>query len=71
MQKPIGLVLVIIGIVALVYGGIHYNDQKTVLEVGGIKATATEHKTIPISPIVGAISLVGGIVLLMAGKRRT
>ena len=70
-MKLIGIALVIIGIVGLVYGGFHYNDQKTVLEVGGIKATATEQKTIPISPIVGAISLLVGIAVLIADKRRT
>ena len=70
-MKLIGVALVILGIVALVYGGIHYKDQKTVLEVGDFKATATEQKTLPISPIVGAISLVGGIALLMMNKRRT
>lgn len=70
MKSIIGIVLVILGIVALVYGGIHYNDQKTVLQMGDFKATATEQKTIPISPIVGVISLVVGIVLLVGSRRR-
>ena len=70
MKSIIGIVLVILGIVALVYGGIHYNDQKTVLQMGDFKATATEQKTIPISPIVGVISLVVGIALLVGSRRR-
>ena len=65
-----GVALVILGIVALVYGGLGYNQEKTVLEVGGSKATATEHKTIPIAPIVGVLSLIGGIGLLVVDKRR-
>jgi hypothetical protein len=52
-MKIIGVALVILGIVGLVFGGIGYNRQTTILEVGGIKATATEHKTIPIGPIAG------------------
>ena len=71
MMKLIGIALMILGIVSLVYGGIHYNDQKTVLEVGDFKATATEQKTLPISPIVGVIALIGGVALLMIDKRRT
>jgi hypothetical protein len=47
-----------------------YSQEKTVLEVGGIKATATEHKTIPIAPIVGVLSLIGGMALLVVDKRR-
>ena len=64
-MKLLGIGLVILGVVALIYGGIGYNSQTTVLDVGGIKATATEHKTIPIAPVVGVISLIGGIVLLV------
>ena len=70
-MKLIGIALVIIGIVSLVWGGIHYGDQKTVIQMGDFKATATEQKTIPISPILGVIALIGGIALLMADKRRT
>jgi len=70
-MKLTGIGLVILGIVGLIYGGIGYDRQTTVLEVGGIKATATEHKTIPIAPIVGAISLIGGIALLMGARRNT
>lgn len=69
-MKILGVALVILGIVALVYGGIGYNRQTTILDVGGIKATATEHKTIPIAPVVGALALVGGIVLLVAPRFR-
>jgi hypothetical protein len=69
-MKIVGVALVILGIVALVYGGIGYNRQRTILDVGGIKATTTEHKSIPIAPIVGVIALIGGIALLVVpGKR--
>ena len=65
-----GIVLVILGILALIYGGIGYNKQETILNVGGIKATATEHKTFPVSPVVGVLAIVGGIALLLGSKRR-
>ena len=68
-MKIFSLVLVTIGIVVLMYGGIRLNRQKTILDVGGIKATATEHQP-AISPIVGAIALIGGVVLLAVNKRR-
>jgi hypothetical protein len=70
-MKLLGIALVILGVVALIYGGIGYNSQTTVLDVGGIKATATEHKTIPIAPVVGVISLIGGVALLVVTKRGT
>jgi len=69
-MKTIGFVLVVCGILALVYGGISYNRQRTVINVGSFKATATEQKNIPLSPIVGGIALVGGLALLMAPRKR-
>ena len=68
-MKSIGFVLVVVGVLALVYGGISYNRERTVLDVGPFKATATEQKNVPFSPIVGGIALLAGI-LLLAGQRK-
>jgi hypothetical protein len=70
-MKAVGLVLVILGLLALIYGGISYNRQRTVLDIGPFKATASEQKNIPFSPVVGAIALLGGIVLLVAPRKRS
>jgi len=60
----IGLALVVLGILALVYQGISYTTQKKVVDIGPIQATKTEHNTIPLPPILGAIALIGGVVLI-------
>ena len=65
----IGLILVILGVLALAYQGITYTTHKKVLDIGPIQATETEHKTIPLPHIVGGIALVGGIVLLVSGGK--
>ncbi len=64
-----GLVLIILGIIALTYQGITYTTHKKVLDVGPIQATKTEHNTIPLPPIFGGVALVGGIVLMMVGAK--
>jgi hypothetical protein len=64
-----GLVLIILGAIALAYQGITYTTQKKVLDVGPIQATKTEHKTIPLSPIFGGVALAGGIILMIAGAK--
>jgi len=69
-MKTLGIALAIVGLAALVYGGIGYNRKTTLFEVGDIKATATEHKTIPIAPIAGVIALAGGLVLMLVPRRR-
>ena len=72
-MKPVtivGILLVIIGVIGLAYGGISYTKDKTVVDLGPIKATAEERKTIPVPPIVGGLVLVGGIVLLVTGAKK-
>jgi hypothetical protein len=65
-----GLVLIVIGLVGLIWGGISWTDERTVVDLGPIEARAEERETIPISPIVGGIALVAGIVLMVIPSRR-
>ena len=65
----VGIVLIVLGVIALAYQGITYTTQKKVLDIGPIQATKEEHKTIPLPPILGGLALVGGVVLLIAGSK--
>ncbi len=69
-MKIIGIVLVVLGVLALVYGGISYNKNRTVLQMGSVSVTATEHKGIAVPAVVGVVVLIGGVALLVVGKRR-
>jgi hypothetical protein len=73
-MKPIsiaGIVLVVLGALALAYQGITYTKREKVVDIGPIHATADTQKTIPLPPILGGIALIGGVVLLVAGAKRT
>jgi hypothetical protein len=65
-----GIVLVVLGALALAYQGITYTRQKDVLDVGPIHATEDTKQRIPLPPIVGGIALLGGVGLLVAGARQ-
>jgi hypothetical protein len=67
----LGFVLVIFGVIALAYQGITYTTHKKVLDVGPIEATKTEHKTIPLPPVLGGLALLGGIVLIATGAKES
>ncbi len=62
--------LVIVGLVSLLLGGFRWTENKTVIDVGPVKATAEEHKALPIPPIVGGLALVGGILLFVVPTKR-
>ena len=73
-MKPasiVGVLLVVFGLLALVYQGFTYTKRETVVDIGPVHATADRQKTVPLPPIVGGLALVGGVVLLVAGARRT
>ena len=65
-----GIILIVVGIIGLVWGGITYTRRKDTVSVGPISATVQQRETFPISPVVGGIALVAGIGLLVAGGRR-
>jgi hypothetical protein len=69
-MKIVGIVLIVIGVVALAYGGISYTKREKVLDLGPLQATTETRETIPLPPLLGGLALAGGIVLLIAGSRR-
>ena len=68
-MKLIGIVLIVVGIIALAVGGITYTKREKVLDIGPVQATAERHETIPLSPIAGIAAIAGGIVLVVVGSR--
>ena len=73
MNNPlriIGILLIVLGLVALAYQGITYTKSEKVLEVGPITATKETRKTIPLPPVLGGVALLGGVVLLVASSSR-
>jgi len=66
----IGIVLLVLGALALAYQGINYTRQEKILDVGPIHATAEKHERIPLPPVVGGLAMAGGIVLLIMGARQ-
>ncbi|HEX6107026.1 MAG TPA: hypothetical protein VFZ26_15670 [Gemmatimonadales bacterium] len=73
-MKPtavIGIVLILLGVLGLVLGGFSFTQKEKVLDVGPIEATADDKETIPIPPVVAILAVVGGVVLVAAGARRS
>jgi drug/metabolite transporter (DMT)-like permease len=67
-MKVLGIILIVLGVVALAYGGFTYTHQKKVVDLGPIQATKKETSTVPLPPILGVVAIVGGGVLLFTGK---
>jgi hypothetical protein len=65
-----GIVLIVIGVLVFAYQGLTYTKREKILEVGPIQATRETSKTIPLPPILGALAIAGGIVLVVKGNKQ-
>jgi hypothetical protein len=69
MQKTVGAILIVLGLLGLAWGGFTYTTREKVLDVGPIHATRDKTHSVPVPPVAGAIALVGGIALLAVGRK--
>ncbi|MDD2466093.1 MAG: DUF3185 domain-containing protein [Desulfobulbus sp.] len=63
------ILLIALGVIALGYQGFTYTTREKVVDIGPLQVTENKTKTFPLPPIVGGLALVGGIVLLVVGRK--
>jgi hypothetical protein len=64
-MKVLGILLVILGLAGVAYGGLSWTRQDTVVDAGPIELTAEKRESLPIPPLAGAVLLVVGAALLL------
>jgi hypothetical protein len=70
-MKLVGVLLIVLGIAALVYGGFTYTTEKKAVDLGPIQIEQKERNSIPLPPLLGAPAIVCGQALLfMSGRSR-
>ena len=69
-MKLAGLVLIVLGILALAYQGVQYTTKEKIIAIGSIKISADTKKTIPLPPIVGGVAIAAGIALILVERRK-
>jgi drug/metabolite transporter (DMT)-like permease len=65
----LGVALIILGIIALAYQGFSYTVPKKEVDMGPIQVTKQEKHTVPLPPILGALALLGGLVVVVTDRR--
>ena len=72
-MKPLslaGVVLIVLGLVALFYQGIPYTSRETIIDIGPVQATADREKTLSLPPVLGILAVAGGAAMLLFDARR-
>ncbi len=68
-MRILGIVLIVLGGIGLAYQGITYTRSRETVKLGPIGVTAERKETIPISPLLGALAIVAGVVLVVKAKK--
>lgn len=68
-MRMIGIVLIVLGIIGLAWGGISWTTQETVADLGPIEINQEERETLPLPPIAGAVLVIAGAAVLIGSKR--
>ena len=70
-MKVIAVLLIVLGLVALAYGGITMTTRDKIVDLGPVEITQEEQHRLPLPPIVGGVAVAAGIILLVAGAKKS
>ena len=67
-MKLIAMVLIIVGLIALSYGGLRWTQRDTVVDLGPVEITQNKTRSVPLPPLAGGVCLVVGLVLIASRR---
>lgn len=70
MNKIIGILLIVVGLLGLAYGGFTYKTRESVIDIGPIHASREKTHNVPLPPIAGALALLGGVALVVTSSKK-
>ena len=68
-MKLVGILLIVVGVVALAVGGFTYTKREKAIDLGPLEVTTEHKKSVPLSPIVGLVAVGAGVVLVVTGAK--
>lgn len=69
-SRWVGLILIVLGVLGLVYGGITYTRNRQAVDIGPLEINVEEKESIPVPPLLGGLAIAAGVVVLVLGGRK-
>jgi len=69
-MKLVGILLIVLGVIGLAYGGLTWTTREKVVDMGPLQVTQDKTHSLPLTPIAGGVCLVAGVLLLISGGRQ-
>ncbi len=70
-MKPVGIILIVAGILMFVFGKISFTKKEKVVDIGPVEINKNEKKTIDWPNYAGGIAVLAGAVLLFTDRKKT
>jgi hypothetical protein len=70
VRRIVGLALIVFGVVVFMWGGVFWTDRDTVVDAGPVQITREDREGVALPPVLGAIAVIGGIILMVLPERR-
>jgi drug/metabolite transporter (DMT)-like permease len=67
--KTIGLIAIVIGIIMMVFTSINFKTKEEVVDLGALEINKEKNHPVKWSPIIGAVLIIGGIVVVATAKK--
>ncbi len=67
----VGIALIVLGIVAFAYRGLPYTSREKIIDIGSVQTSVDTRKTIPMSPLLIGLALLGGAALVAVGSKQS
>lgn len=64
------IVLIVLGILGLIYGGFSVVYPDKVVDAGPLQITVDKKQSFPVPPVLGVLALVGGVVMLVVSNKK-
>lgn len=71
MNRTLGFILLVVGIIMLIWGGFSYTKKEKVVDAGPVQISADKQHSVNWPPYAGGILVIGGIILLATSKKTT
>jgi uncharacterized membrane protein YidH (DUF202 family) len=68
-MRMIGIILIVLGLVGLIWGGISWTTQETVVDLGPLEVNQEQRETLPLPPIAGAVLVLAGAAVLIGARK--
>jgi uncharacterized membrane protein len=69
MNRTIGIVLAILGVIMLIWTGFTYTKKEKIVDAGPIQISADRQHSVHWPPYAGGILLIGGVILIATSKK--